>query len=181
MEKHLAGAPSSLESAIEIGFLDAKDAEFYRTAGGFTGLKYRGEDYRRICLRRALPIEQPLEYISVADTEQKEIAILRNVDELDKAQAAIVIDELNRRYYCPEIYEIRSIKDKMGYVYMELLVGAQGEKHERHCAVKDVNRNIRMIDDERLLIFDVDGNRYIVSKLSALDKKSLKRLEPYMF
>lgn len=181
MENQSVQRAVSLESTIDIGFLVPEEATFYRTPGGFTGLTYRGTDYPRVALRRALPIGQPMEYISVADSENKEIAIIRSVLDLQDAQMAIVSDELSKRYYCPEVYEIRSVKDKMGYVYMEMLVGSQNDKHEKNCAVKDVNRNIRMLDDDRLLIFDVDGNRYIVSSLAALDKKSLKRLEPYMF
>jgi hypothetical protein len=80
------------------------------------------------------------------------------------------------------IYEIKSVKDKLGYIYLELLIGADGkEKHTKNCAVKDVNKNIRMIEGDAILIFDVDGNRYIVKSLTALDKKSRKRLEPYLF
>ena len=172
---------TSLESTIDIGFLKADQAEFYRTPGGFTGLRYGEKDYPRIALRRALPIGLPMEYISIADPENKEIAIIRDVRLLADGQMAIVSDELSKRYYCPEVYGIKSVKDKMGYVYMELLIGSDGERYEKSCAINDVNKNIRMLDDDRLLLFDVDGNRYIVSSLSGLDKKSLKRLEPYMF
>jgi hypothetical protein len=38
-----------------------------------------------------------------------------------------------------------------------------------------------MLKNEKLIIFDVDGNRYIIPSLDGLDKKSLKRLEPYLF
>ena len=172
---------SSLENSIEIGFLAPEEAEFFKTPGGFTGLTYRGTEYKRISLRRVLPIGQPTRYISVADSENKEIAIIRDIAGLSAPQIAIVEDELSKRYYCPRVYEIKSVKDKMGYVYMELVIGTDTEKYDKNCAVKDVNRNIRMIDDNRLLIFDVDGNRYMVSDVSALDKKSLGRLEPYMF
>lgn len=180
-QTHAAVQAVSLESTIDIGFLATEEAEFFRAPGGFTGLTYRGQTYPRISLRRALPIGQPSGYISVADKENKEIGILRDITELSSPQLAVVEAELSRRYYCPRIFEIRSVKDKMGYVYMELIIGDDAEKYEKNCAVSDVNRNIRMIDDNRLLIFDVDGNRYIVGDLSALDKKSLKRLEPYMF
>jgi len=57
-------ASRSLASAIDIGFLDPKKAEFYVTAGGFTGLRYEGNDYKRITLRRAFPIGKPSEYMS---------------------------------------------------------------------------------------------------------------------
>ena len=64
---------------------------------------------------------------------------------------------------------------------MELIIGRDDTKYKKNCALKDVSKNIRMLDDDRLVITDVDGNRYIIESLSALDKKSLKRLEPYLF
>lgn len=79
-----ANATPSLESAIEIGFLKPDEAVFYQTSGGFIGLRYNGQDFQRVILRRALPIGKPSEYISVADHEQKEIAILRSVDDLSR-------------------------------------------------------------------------------------------------
>lgn len=181
MENQVNRHAASLESAIDIGFLDVSKAEFYKTTGGFTGLRYDGQDYKRVVLRRALPMGMPSEYISIADGENKEIAIIRSLTELDNAQMALVTEELAKRYFCPEIFQIKSVKDKMGYVYMEMRIGTEAGQFDKNCAIKDVNRNIRMLDEERLLIFDVDGNRYIVKSLSSLDKKSLKRLEPYLF
>jgi len=171
----------SLKDAIDIGLLDLSKAEFYVTPGGFTGLRYDGKDYNRITLRRALPIGHPDEYISVADKENKEIGIIRSLSELDEKQRSIVQAELDKRYYCPAVYEVKSVKDKLGYVYFELIIGRNGVKYKKNCAVKDVSKNIRLLGDDKLAIFDVDGNRYIVESLSGLDKKSLKRLEPYLF
>lgn len=172
---------STLADAIDIGFLDLAKATFFQTSGGFTGLAYDGKEYKRISLRRALPLHDPGNYISVADPENKEIGIIRSLAELSDGQLPIVLTELDRRYYCPEVLQIKSVKDKLGYVYMEMVIGGKDGKAEKTCAVKDVNRNIRMLADDRLIIFDVDGNRYIVPSLNGLDKKSLKRLEPYLF
>ena len=184
---------------IDINLLDLDKAEFYVAESGFTGLKYDGEDHKHITLKRALPVGRPMEYISVADQKNKEIGILRAVDELNDEQFVIVMNELNRRYYCPEILEVKSVKDKLGYVYMELLLNtpdstsARSDKKEKKsgtgsakgfvksCAVKDVNKNVYMLSDRRLIIFDVDGNRYIINDLSAIDKNSQRKLEPYLF
>ena len=98
------------------------------------------------------------------------------------SQREIVEKELDSRYYSPEITEIVSVKDKLGYVYIEMrLKNKNGKIFTKSCAVKDVNRNIRMLSDTALIIFDVDGNRYIVPELSNLDKNSIKRLDPYLF
>ena len=168
---------------IDIGMLDVDKAEFYVAESGFAGLKYDGEDHKHVTLKRALPIGMPMKYISVADNENKEIGILKSVDELSKEQYAIVLNELNSRYYCPDIVDVKSVKDKLGYVYMELVLSVTGsdKTHNKSCAVKDVNKNIRMLTDDSLIIYDVDGNRYTINSISALSKTSLKKLEPYLF
>ena len=172
----------ALSDAIDITLLDLSKAEFFMTGGGFTGLRYGDKEYMRVSLRRALPLGDPSNYISVADHENKEIGIIKSLSELSGEQLALVESELAHRYYCPFVYEVRSVKDKLGYVYMELLIGdGRNKKYEKTCAVKDVNRNIRMLGSDKLIIFDVDGNRYILESLEAIDNKSRKRLEPYLF
>ncbi len=181
MQTVVTSSMQSLSDAVDIGFLDLKEAKFFKTPGGFTGLKYKVTEYKRISLRRALPLGDPSSYISVADHENKEIGIIHHLSDLLGEQLQTVLEELDRRYYCPEVFEIKSIKDKLGYVYMEMVIGGKDGKTDKTCAVKDVNRNIRMLKNEKLIIFDVDGNRYIIPSLEGLDKKSLKRLEPYLF
>lgn len=167
---------------FDIGLMDTAQAVFYVTEGGFTGLRYQDKDYRHITLRRTMPIHQPMAYISVADHENKEIGILRSVDELTPEQRNIVIGELDNRYYSPEVREVLSVKDKLGYVYIEMRVrNRNGKDYTKSCAVKDVNKNIRMLSENSLIIFDVDGNRYIVQSIGSLDKNSLKKLDPYLF
>lgn len=181
MEPIMKTTASSLSDAIDIGLLDLEKAEFYVTPGGFTGLKYGSDNYKRVTFRRALPIGQPMDYISVADHENKEIGMIRSVSELIEEQRSIVTAELENRYYCPSVFEVKSVKDKLGYVYFELAIGREDHQYDKTCTVKDVSKNIRMLNDDRLIIFDVDGNRYIVNSLAKLDKKSLSRLGPYLF
>ena len=180
-QKNDIASAGDLSQAVDIGWLKLDEAEFFDGTGGFTGLRYEDKEYKRIQLRRAMPDRYPSEYISVADHDNKEIGMIKSLVDLKGDQLRIVSDELSRRYYCPEILEIKSVRDKLGYVYMEMEVFAGGEKHERNAAVNDVNKNIRMLGANRLIIFDVDGNRYIINALDKLDGKSLRRLEPYMF
>ena len=180
-QKGYISSAEDLAQAVDIGWLDLGKATFYEGAGGFTGMFYGDKEYKRIQLRRAMPDRNPSEFISVADQENKEIGMIHSLTDLRDDQLRIVSDELNRRYYCPEILEVKSVRDKLGYVYMEMEVFAGGEKHERSAAVNDVNKNIRMLGSNRLIIFDVDGNRYIINDLAKLDKHSVKRLEPFLF
>jgi len=174
-------AAATLSDAIDIGLLDLEKLEFFMTPGGFLGLRYDGNEYLRVTLRRALPVGKPMEYISVTDKDNKEIGMIASVHELSGEQRAIVTAELSTRYYCPIVCEVKSVKDKLGYVYFELALSRDGKRYEKTCTVKDVSKNIRALSDDRLILFDVDGNRYIVPSLHGMDKKSLRRLEPYLF
>ena len=172
----------SIKDQVELGIIDTKDAVFYATEGGFAGVRYKGEDYRHIVLRRIMPIEQPMNYISVADNENKEIGILKSVMDLPEDQQKIVVTELDNRYYSPEVLEVMSVQDKLGYVYMEMrLINKQGKEYSKNCAIKDVSRNIRMLSSTSVIIFDVDGNRYVVPDVRKLNRNSMRKLDSYLF
>jgi hypothetical protein len=162
---------------MDINVIDIQKAEFYLSANGIVGLRYLDKDYKRVILSRILPLNNPNEYISVMDTENKEIGIIISTDEMCGEQAEIVRSELAKRYYCPVILKIKAVKEKMGYVYFDISIKGRS----RNFAVKDVSRNIRQIGDQRIMIFDVDGNRYLIEDASAMDKKSLRLIEPYLF
>lgn len=161
----------------DIGILDISKMEFYKSKNGFVGLKYDGNEYKRIVLSRTMPYTNPESYICIADMDMKEIGILEKVSDLSKDQADIVREELSKRYFNPIITEVESAKMKMGYVYFDVIL-TTGKKV---FTVKDFSRNIRQLDSNRLVITDVDGNRYLIENLEALDVKSQKRLEPYLF
>ena len=167
---------------MDLGIIDVKQAKFYASEGGFPGLRYKDEDYKHVVLRRIMPMQEPFRYISVADPDNKEIGILKELDELDESGKEVVLRELDNRYYSPDVIEVISVQDKLGYVYMELkLKNKHGKEYKKSCAVKDVSRNIRMLGDNSCIIFDVDGNRYIVTDLVKIGKKSLRKLDAYLF
>jgi len=172
----------SIDTQVDLGMIDLPSVEFYSTEGGFVGMKYKGEDYPHIVLRRIMPIQQPLNYISIADSEDKEIGILQAVDDLSESQKAIVIKELDNRYYSPEVLEVHSVQDKLGYVYIEMrLKNKQNKEYTKSCAIKDVSRNIRMLSQTSVIIFDVDGNRYIIPDVAKLNRQSMRKLDAYLF
>ena len=172
----------TIDTQVDLGIIELSDVEFYATEGGFAGMKYKGEDYKHIVLRRIMSIQQPFHYISVADSENKEIGILKAVDDLPETQRTIVIKELDNRYYSPEVLEVMSVQDKLGYVYMEMrLKNKQGKEYKKNCAIKDVSRNIRMLTHTSVIIFDVDGNRYIIPDVAKLNRQSMRKLDAYLF
>ena len=92
-------------------------------------------------------------------------------------QAVLVKRELDNRYYCPAVTEIASIKEKMGYFYFDVKIG----DYKKVFAAKDISKSIKMLDDQCIIITDVDGNRYLIEDVWAIDAKSRRRIEPYLY
>ena len=109
--------------------------------------------------------------------EGKELGILRDLAELAPEQQKLAREELEARYFCPAVTAIRSIKEKMGYFYFDVSFGTV----QKVFAVKDISRSIKQLDDKAVAITDVDGSRYLIEDVWAIDGKSRRKIEPYLY
>lgn len=160
-----------------INFLDPEKCSFYVNANGFTALKTEDKDYRRVRLIRTLPLHRPFEYISVSDMDKKEIGIIRDVSDFSESDREIIKNDLEARYYCPEITELHSIRDKMGFFYFDVSI----DGFKKTFSVKDISRNIKMLDSGAVMLTDADGNRFVIPNISALKASSRRKLEPFLY
>ena len=169
-----------LERAARIIKLDKSNANF-EIKNGFLSLVLceDGEEknYDRVYLHRAFPHELLWEYISVSDGENKEIGLIYNIEDFDEEASALIKTELERKYYCPTIKEISSLKERYGFSYWKA-VADDGRKLS--FTMQDTFRNIVHTGDDSLLLLDVDGNRYAIKSVSGLDRKSYRKTELYL-
>lgn len=156
-----------------IKYIEAEDAHFYKNNGGFIGLKVGDENYERVSLHRAFPFSHSNSYISVKDKEGKEIGIIRDLEEFPKDTLELFMEELQRRYFLPRIDKINSIKEEFGYSYWEVLTNLGIKRF----TIKKDNSSFLNVKDNRILVIDVDGNRYEISDYTKLDSKSYKLIE----
>ena len=108
--------------------------------------------------------------------ELKEIGIITNISVFDESQQKYLIDELNRKYFIPVIDSINSVKEKYGFSYWEVKTNIGKIKFTVH----DAFRNILKINEDRIMVTDVNGNRYEVVSLDALDRKSFRKIELFL-
>ena len=132
--------------------------------------------YDRVRLRRAFPFNSSENYISVLDEDQNEIGLIEDITLFGEAELALIREELARVYYSAQILKIKAVKEKLGYAYFTVCC----DNGERDIPLRDVYRSIIRLGEDRLVIIDVDGNRYYIDSVSALDKKSRKKLEMYI-
>ncbi len=134
------------------------------------------KEYDRIFLHRAFPFEHPESFISVQDAEKNEIGMISELSVFPPETAERLRAELARKYYAPALTAIRQLKERYGYAYCTAMT-AQGEVR---FTMRDVSRNLFRVDENRLLLTDIDGNRYEIRDLHALDRKSYRQIELYL-
>ena len=163
----------------------------FKKCGDFLGLELKGDldalsesaldvkrqpFYDRVRVRRTFPFSLADKYVSILDNDQNEIGLIENVGDFPEEDAELIREELDRVYFCPEILKINSVRERLGYAYFGVIC----DTGEREIPLRDVYRSIIRVSDDRIVIIDVDGNRYGIKSLKALDKNSMKKLELYL-
>jgi hypothetical protein len=105
----------------------------------------------------------------------KEIGVVKDIKKMDSESRQIVEEELEMMYFIPKIIRINRIRSERGS-YKWLVETDRGEREFdiRH------REDIRMIESNRVIVKDVDGNRFEIPNYSRLDPRSRSMLERYM-
>lgn len=167
--------------------LTPQNARFYRSGGGLISLELKNadgetENFERVVVIRSFPVSNPDDYISIREPSTKrrgngsEIGMIRNINEFDTATVALLREELERRYFTPEIKKIYSMKEKFGYSYCDVLTSAG----KITFVLNNPYSNIRTLENKSVLISDMDGNCFMIPDPEKLDKASYKKIEIYL-
>ena len=164
--------PMPDETSSELRFLDTAAVEF-RREGIRLQLREGDGEWRDAFLVRLFPLSEPGKWLSVIGKEGKEIGILRDARDLASAQRALVEDELRRRYLVPRIQRILACRTRAEIVEWQV----QTDRGKLRFLTKNLREQVKEPAPDRLTIVDVEGNRYDIPSLSALDPESRARLE----
>ena len=162
------------EELLEMRFLTKENAVFSRTDGGFVALKFGEKEYSRIGVYLTFPLTEPEEYISIreADEKAKEIGIIEKLSELDKDQQEMIREQIKLRYFMPTIVKVLDIKDEYGYAYWNVTTSFGACRFTTRMS----GDAVIFLGESRLMVTDIDGNRYEIPdfyKLSVGERKKL--------
>ncbi len=163
----------SLEEYVNITYMGAKDSKFQKTEGGLLSLEFNGKVYERVSINRAFPFSLTDEYICVKDKDGKEIGIIKSLLDVDEKTQAIIKEELQWVYFCPEIKRIIWIKEEFGYSYWNV----ETDRGVKRFTVRGTNECVVPVTETQVLITDMDGNRYEIADIRELDQKSFKLID----
>ncbi|MBQ4575825.1 MAG: DUF1854 domain-containing protein [Clostridia bacterium] len=167
--------------------LNMQNAKFTRSQGNLVSLTLKKDDgeeefFERVVVLRAFPITNPSEFLSVREPDSKkmgrgkEIGMIRYMSDFDEATQKLLLEELDRRYFSPQILKIHSVKEKFGYSYWD------SETTAGHVTfiLNNPFSNIRLFEDGRIFINDIDGNSFEIADPKKLDAASYRKIELYL-
>ena len=163
---------------LELRYLTKENAKFERTPGGFVKLTYKDETYDRVSVYRTFPVTMPEEFISIREANEKarEIGVIEKLSDLDPEQAKMLKEQLDLRYFTPEITKIYDIKTEYGYGYFHVLT----TYGECRFTIHNGGSSVTSLTDTRVVINDLDGNRFEVPDIMKLTVAERKKLDLFI-
>lgn len=181
----------SIIDSVEIEFIDPKTAKFNITESHILTLDLNGVHYPCVQLHRSFPFTNPDQYISVRDDDdsdkdevreignnkKKEIGIIRDLNEFDDVTRKILDKYLELCYFAPSVKKVVSIREEFGYRYWVVDTDKGQCKFTTYLGRGTV---LQVGSGDKVMIYDVDGNRFQIPKFSELDSKDRKKIEMFM-
>lgn len=167
------------EEMLRLTYITKENAVFDRTAGGFVSLKMNEKYYPRIQVYQAFPFTAPDSYISIRESDEKakEIGIIKDLrKDISKEYAEMLKEQLRLRYFTPIIEKIIHIKDEYGFAYFDVLTNHGACRFTIHMG----GGSVVNLSDTRLLITDLDGNRFEIPDVTRLTSPELKKLDLFL-
>lgn len=163
---------------LELRYLTKENAKFERTPGGFVKLTYKDKTYDRVGVYRTFPVTMPEEFISIREANEKarEIGVVEKLSALDPEQAKMLKEQLDLRYFTPEITKIFDIKTEYGYGYFHVMT----TYGECRFTIHNGGSSVVSLSDIRIVINDLDGNRFEVPDITKLTTAERKKLDLFI-
>lgn len=124
---------------------------------------------------RALPLTDPENWIGLVDEKGKPVHMLRSLAELDAASRELLMRELEQSYFLPKITCIRHVFEEYGVLRLTV----ETDRGPREFEIRS-RENIRFLPGGRILLRDLDGNRYEIPCLQDLDLRSQVLAQGYL-
>ncbi len=154
--------------------VDIGDIRLFREPAWQLRLTIDGDrSYTKVKVVRAAPLTHPDTHISLLDAKDEEVYLISDPSVLDDEVQAIIAEELDRRYLTSLVQRVDSVRMEFGTSYWDVIT----DRGPREFVVQNVTENAQWLGDFRLLLVDVDGNRFEIVNLRDLDKKSLSQIE----
>lgn len=162
-------SPSATDPAsFELRIFDPKRIRVFRAAGVPRLTILDDRSWVKISVARAFPLSDPDHYIGFLDGNGKDAGLLHDPGLLDTDSRRIVDEELEKRYFVPVVERVISVKEEFGTIYWVV----ETDRGEKEIIARNLRDNLMELASSRVILTDVDGNRFEFPDINRLDGKS---------
>ncbi len=159
-----------------INYIDGPEVRITENDGIFVDVEFyhSKEKYEGLEIHRLFPRSGSNKYIVLLNEEGEQIAIIRNIENLDPESKAVVEKVLEEYYMIPRITRFITMTEK----FKIWMWTAETDKGIITFEIRNHIASIKPLYDGRVLIKDANDNRYEIPDYRKLDIKSQKMLNP---
>ena len=167
-----------VEEMTALRYLTKDNAVFARTWGGFISLEFDGKKWERVQVIRLFPFTEPDQFISIRTVEErsKEIGVIEDMKKVSKETRKMLEEQLKLHYFTPVIQKVLDIKDEYGYAYFHVMT----DRGECRFTINMGGNAVVRLTDTRLLITDLDENRFEIPDVLQLSQKEQRKLDLFL-
>ena len=155
-------------------FLDLAKTRFERAPDGTLRVMLEDElCAMRVEALRAFPLSHPRENIVLRDGADKTVGTITSLDDLPEPAKTWLEDQLERRYFLPQVLAIHDIMERFGSSVWDL----QTDRGRVTVSTRQMHEALHEVEPNRFLITDAESNRYEIRDIRLLDKDSRARFQ----
>ncbi|MXY98808.1 MAG: DUF1854 domain-containing protein [Gemmatimonadetes bacterium] len=151
-----------------MSFLDPGAVHLERRDDQPPTLSIAGDLFFSVKIRQAFPLSRESRYITFFDQDDEYLGILADPSSCDEETGRIIRDEIEWRYFRPRITRIVEMEGRGG----TSLFSVETDRGDVKIPMRDLREGMVELAPSRILITDENGNRYEISDLDRLDRRS---------
>lgn len=136
-----------------------------------------GTTYENLEPRRLFPTTRPDMYITLLGEGEREVALIRDMKDLDDASREAIEACFAEFYRVPYITRVIETRAQFGSLTWTVYTDHGGPLTFR---IRNRNSDVKMLRGGRVLVRDSNDNRYEIKCLDDLDANSRRLLFPYL-
>ena len=126
--------------------------------------------------RRLFPVTNANMFITLLDHDEREVAFVRDLEELDKDSAKALLECFKEYYRIPKILRLIDSNEKFG----SLSWTVETDHGIVSFRIRNRHSDIKCFNNKRVLVRDTNDNRYEIDDYKVMDKHSQHLLFSYL-
>lgn len=162
-------------SEFDLRVFEPEEIRLFRSPAGDARVRVTVGNERSwysVQVARAFPFSDPGGYVGLRDDNDGELGLIPDIRKLDNESRAVIEEELHRRYFTPRVLSVTTAVELTGTVTFVV----QTDRGERRFIVRNLRDSSFLLGPDRLMLVDVDGNRYEFPNVSTLGQTAYRIL-----